>query len=689
MASDAEKTASAEVKAAARAEQDKIKEKTKADRETEALRNKAVKTSLKALDEEFKAYEKGEKAKIKETEKWARQREIIQTNSAKLAFKLAEQEVRAAEMAAKKSAEAREKWSRGMGSTVSSSLGSLGRTASVATSMAGGVLALGGGFSIADIMQKSFAANRTAALLVNAVTSGGKVPQEANVANILARAGGIAQQTGIDKNDLIGGSLAYARSARGGDFNGAMSNMAFFAKMSKVTGASINDIASAAGTLQSQNADLGKDPEAMRGMLLNAYAGTKNGTVSMADAAKQMGVLGSTRGFFQGDVARNQSVLMGLGQIGASGASKDEIGTIVKDFSMEIASKRMATSSAVGLGGRGTESLGVKFNKSGQMESPEQAIGAIFKATGGDLSKVGGIVGKKGLPIFTELAKSFQDAGGGDKGVAAVQNQIRGVTQSTMTEKDLDSQFNQSMNNPAEKFAKATQQVSEVIEAKLTPYLEAFADKLPAMMPKIEGAIDGIGKLADFFVDNPFTSIGAIVMAAVTKDIAAAAIGEAVKSSLSKAISGDGGSALGLAVAGGVAITAASAWIETGLANQKANSQKTAGDLTSAQNAMTDLAADPTNKDKQEAAKKVITQIKQDQLSIGKKDGFGAAASWLQSADDQKEESSRNKKLFLDLADSANKLQKALDKAAASADKTVSSPTAPNRKDPLSGGSKS
>ena len=603
MVTDAQKTADAEVKAEARAAVDRIKERTKAERETDSLRAKSTKSALKALDDELKAYEKAEKAKITQTQQWARQREIIQTNSAKLAWKLAEEEVKAAEMSARKSSDARERWARGIGSTAGNSLRSIGSTA---TMLGGSLMALGGGFSIADIVQKKFAAERSAALLVNAVTSGGQIPQGANVNAIMARAGSISMATGMDKSDIVGGALAYSRSARGGDFNGAMNNMAFFAKMSKVTGASINDIASSAGILQSQNAALGKDPEKMRQMLLNSYAQTKSGSVSMTDAAKQFGTLGSTRGFYSGDEGKTQMTLMGLGQIAASGGQSGDIGTYIKDLSIEAGSKRRAKGDFVGL-----EAMGVKYNKNGQMDSPEQMIGAVLKSTGGDQSKIQQIFGNRGSVLFGELGKSFRDAGGGDAGVSAVQSQIKGVTQSSMNSQELTQQFEQSMGNSAERFARATQTISNMIEGKLTPYLEAFANKLPELMPKIEAVIDAFGGLASAFMDHPIAGIGAIIVAKVGADIAAAQVGEAIKSIIAKSLGGGGaagagaGGGVGGAVVGlaAVGITAAAV-------------VKSVGDLKDDQSAGSNLAKDVRSG-------KVSATDAQKMLDSAKSGGFG------------------------------------------------------------------
>ena len=91
-----------------------------------------------------------------------------------------------------------------------------------ATSMVAGALTLGGGFAIADTIHKRLAAERSASLLVNQVTTGGVAPKGADVNSILNRASATSIATGMSKEELVGGALALlakseGRRLRGGD----------------------------------------------------------------------------------------------------------------------------------------------------------------------------------------------------------------------------------------------------------------------------------------------------------------------------------------------------------------------------------------------------------------------------------------------------------------------------------------
>ena len=534
MVTDAQKGADAEIKASQRASLEGIKERQKADKETDKLRTKGVKDALKAFDEELKAFVKAENSKEKAADKAANYRAMVQRNSAALAGRIAEQEVRDAESAEKKKQAARERFGRGIGG----SLSSLGGTA---MRLGGAAMALGGGFAISDIVQKKFEAEKNAAMFVNQVTTGGKAPEGANVAAVMKQAKATALKTGLETNDVVSGALAYSQKAKGGDFNGAMDNMEFFAKMAKVTGADIKDVAGAAGTLQSQNPELGKDPAAMRQMLLDVYAQGKQGSMSMVDVSKQIGVLASTRNAYQGSTADNQRKLLGLGQLAAPEGTVEEAGTFIKDLTLEA-----------GKHSKDLKKMGVKYNDRGQMESPEQMIDAVFKGTKGDQTKIEKLFGARGSALFRSLGQSYNGAGGGEAGITAVNKAMANVTGATMTNKDLDAQLEQSLSTPGEKFHKAVEQVSQIIEEKLTPYLEKFADKLPELIPEIEKAVDAVAGFAEWFLDNPIKGIGAVILASVVKDMAGAAIGKAIASAISAAGSAAGPIAI---AAGAVAIT--------------------------------------------------------------------------------------------------------------------------------------
>lgn len=585
-----------------------------------------------------RATEREAKARQRETERESRQREQIVRRSSEMAGRLAEQaanaevraqqkaareierieeqklrvRIRSSEMAgrlaareAQQEAAASERAGRrrgaAMGRYAGIGMSSVGSLVSGAGSIVGATLGLGGGYMIADSVRKEFAAEKTAALLVNAGTTGGVVP--GTVKEAMSAASAASLETGMSRNDLLTGALTYSKNARGGDFKGALGQMGFFAKMAEVTGTDINDIAQAAGTLQSQNKDL-NGPEGakkMQQLLLNTLAEAHAGSMGLPDAAKQFGILGATRAYYKGDETANQRTLIGLGQIARVAGDAGEAGTFVKDIATEAgaANRRFKKKTGRNL---------INFDeKTGQMDAPEKVVEQVLRNTGGNIHEIGELFGQRGSRLFGELAGVYQKAdtaaGGGAKGreagVAAAMAKVTEVTGATMTPGELEKQHRVIQDTPAKKFEMALNRVELVMQDRLAPFMGRFADKFPQWVPKIEKAIDAVAKFADWFISNPIQGIGAVILAAVAKDVGSAALGATIKSLIQHAFAGAGapppggggggggpmplGTKVGTAI--GVGLLAAEAQtylIDRDIANREATQRANATGSTSA-----------------------------------------------------------------------------------------------------------
>lgn len=426
-----------------------------------------------------------------------------------------------------------------------------GRAFGAIGSMAGAALTIGGGFAIADAVRGQFAAEKSAQQILNLATvgNGGQVPAGTTLKSIMAGASAAAIQTGMSKDEVLQGALSYAKGAKGGDIGGVMGNMGFLAKLSKTSGTSMSDLGAGMGVIQSQNPNA--TTEERQQLLLNAYAQAGAGSMSLVDAAKQLGTMGSTRGFYQGDAGKNQRTLFALGQLAVPGGTAAEAGTYIKDVGAEAMRHK-----------KDLVSFGVKFDKYGAMSSPEDMLAKAIGGTGGDLGKLEKIFGLRGMPLITQLQGGYVEAskkaGGGAAGraagEAAVRANIAGVASATMTGADLDKMFSSQMSSPAERFGVAMNRVTEIIQEKGAPYLERFADKLPAIVDRFSTIVDAGGKLASFLVDNPIKGVGALILASVTKDLAGMALGVAVKSMILSMMNGGaagGGLKGALGAAGG------------------------------------------------------------------------------------------------------------------------------------------
>ena len=210
-------------------------------------REKSAAAVARATEREAK---RGADAEIKEQERAAREIERLEKYKMAVRIRSSEMAGRAAAAEAQAEASARARTSSAIGSAASRGVG---RVFHGAAALGGMALGIGGGFAVADAVGRSFQAQKTAGLLINAVTAGGTPPPGATQANILGQASVVSKETGIDKAALLDATLSYARTAKGGDFHGAMANMGFFAKMSQGN-VSPADIAAAQARVASQAA---------------------------------------------------------------------------------------------------------------------------------------------------------------------------------------------------------------------------------------------------------------------------------------------------------------------------------------------------------------------------------------------------------------------------------------------------
>lgn len=549
MVATSEKGSRARAGVADKEARERIKVAQRADKEVEKAQRAATqeqeREAKRRADIVRRTSEMAGRDAVKAAREEAREIERIEEQKMRVRIRSSEMAGQAAARAAAESMRANEKAALQVTKYGKTWAGRIGSAASVLGATAG----LGGAFAAAGAIRGEMSDERKAALLVNQVTTGARPPAGADVKSILGQAGAVSKDTGTDRGDVVEAALTYAQNARRGDFKGAMGNMGFFAKMSKVTGVDMSELAGAAGTLQSQNADLG--PEQMQQMLLNAYSQSKQGSMSLADAVKTMGVTGSTRSSFSGDVTENQRQLLGFAQIAKSGGDAGEAGTFVKDIALEAekANKKFRKEKGSDL---------FKTDQYGRIASPESLVADVFKNTKGNIQEINSLFGARGGAMFRELENSYVGGAGKSNdvnaGVAAVVANMREVTGSTMSASDLDSQFQQTMSQPAEKFGSAMNQIEESLKEHLAPALETFAAKLsdPKVMSTIDTLITGVGKLADYFLQNPLAGIGQIVALAVTKDIASAAIGQGIKSLLTSILNGASGGAGGLGALGKV-----------------------------------------------------------------------------------------------------------------------------------------
>jgi ElaB/YqjD/DUF883 family membrane-anchored ribosome-binding protein len=378
--------------------------------------------------------------------------------------------------------------------------------------------------------------------------------------------------------------------------------------MSKTTGTDIGDLGTAAGILLTQNPKL--SGKAMQQMLLDMMAQGHAGSMSIIDVAGQAGMIGSARSMIGGDVATNQRKLLGLSQLVRPEVnSPEEAATSIRNTFLQVGKKKPRAALAA---------MGVEFNEAGQIASPEQMIETVLtKAhTGGsqlaNLGLISRIFEMRSGGIFRHLTSTYNEAGGGAQGLAAVRKEMSSVTQATTTPADLESQFEQLLATPAEKFNKALNEISETVAMRLEPILTKLADKLESNKDSIERFMKDLVDLGEWLVENPWQGLGAAVSLAITKELAGAAIGATVSNALKTAIGGSVASGLTIAAAS-IAITQVGMMVIDLLAAQDVKKQEAGiADAMGGLNQMSELSA------KTRAGKVTPEDIKKAEAEVNK-----------------------------------------------------------------------
>jgi hypothetical protein len=463
-----------------RSEQDRVKATDKAERARERIALRAEREQERLAKAEARAVAKGEQEKLREIERFARQRDRIQTRSAELAFKLADAEVRAEKRKQEEIRRIRERSDRTFGRTFTGGRGSsMGGRSEAGVGLIGGLLTMGSGFVAADAIHRKFSLEKQSSLLANAARGEG-----AQRGDIEARARAVSIKTGIDAAEIAGSMKAYFDKAS--DFQGAMENAPLFAKLAKASGADVGEVGKVAGMLRVQNPKL--SPDEMKNLLLGIVGQGKAGAVDFAELASSAPVITSTSGMYGGKQSDNQRKLLGLSQVAIRTAGDAaEAATTVSRFGQDVASNASKM-----------EAGGVKVrDEKGGLLDPAQIIANVLQQTKGDLGAAKHLgFGKESIKLLEAELPTFK-AGGKE----AVVKDIEKYEKAGYTPEELEKDFAEVMETSASKFEMATNKIALIVEERLAPYLDRFADKLPEILPAIALTVDAFAWMAETAID--------------------------------------------------------------------------------------------------------------------------------------------------------------------------------------------
>lgn len=434
-------------------------------------------------------------------------------------------------------------------------------TARNAASNIGGALRFGAGvagdfargagvnFDLSSLVGRRVALDKRARDLANSawVQSGDedqKVMRDPR--ELMALAQQVGDKTATDYEKALAGLQEFV--GKTGDLKTGELALERLAKLSRATGAELDDMVSAAGAVANALGDMGSKAEKADAIdeLMRSLAGQgKLGAVEIKDLASQFDKLGAAAGKFkfEGESDKDSRVrslkTMGvLAQIARAtgGAWNANVATNAVSGMVNT----LSTPARI----KAFKAQGIDPYKGGFLQDPISLIKASLVASKGNREEFKkmwmNVMGERAVGGFMQ---TFLDAGGasGDqekvtKALDKIDEQFKDIFKAEMTKGEVDKQFNRSMEGPeakAQLFQNQLEKIAGAMADKVLPNLERLG-------PQILKAVEAFASVTAWAAENP----GSAITLAIVGSIAKAAIGTAVGAAITSAIAGGAGAAI-------------------------------------------------------------------------------------------------------------------------------------------------
>lgn len=435
----------------------------------------------------------------------------------------------------------------------------------------GGSLARGFGvdLSMERGVSRAVQLEQSAIAITNAGNRGGSLGDaEARArqpGELQALARGIGNKYAFDPNEVLQGLSQY--QALTGDLATGQAGLKGLGELAAAFNVDLDKMIASAGQVGSAIGDVGKEfatPEekakAVLDVMKSLTAQGQEGAIEIGDMATQMAKLKAAGGRFEGNTADSIKRMGALAQLslqlggagGGGGAATSVMGfanTLAtptrrakfKQFGVDIMSK----------------------NDPGAFADPFEIIKRSLVASGGDVEKMkqmwANVIAERAV---TALSTTYRKAGGGDKGLEAVDAQFARFG-GTVTQGQIDENLSRRMGSKGAQ-AQVAQNEMDQVWADLT---QEVAPALKELVPVARDVAKAWAGMVTTVAKHPWGSLAAAIGLSITGAIAKAAIGEALKNQLLKLLAGSGagagggggggGGGKGMGILGGVAAVAA------------------------------------------------------------------------------------------------------------------------------------
>jgi len=438
----------------------------------------------------------------------------------------------------------------GVGTGITRSVG--GAALGVGRTVAG-LGALGGGFAAFGAVRNQMQVGAAASALANKAlgTPGETRTREQIRGDVIKQSRTLGASSGLGATGIIAALDKF--TAISGRLGMGQKLAPFMADIADATGADIGDVGRTAGQItQAMMARGMEEPEALKEtkeIMTSMMAQAKVGSIEFADLATNMGKVMSSTAAFDGNVSELATTMGAVAQLAIAGAasSPEEAMTAILRFRDDM------IKNAGRFQKQGVDVFADKEKT--RLKSPEQIMFDMLEKTGGSLPKVGKLFGIRAQKAVTPFQALYTAKGGGEAGLQAVKDLLENAKAAIpMSEVATSAAFRR--RDEDKQLAMVVEKFNAAVGSELLPVLTRLIPKFADLVPKIADATKAVAGMASWAVENPLKGIGAIILAKVTADIAAAQLGSAV----SKGV----GSLLQRAPMGSLAIASAAFAVTTG-----------------------------------------------------------------------------------------------------------------------------
>lgn len=486
------------------------------------------------------AIEKSEREKVRAAERTARVMASIRERSATMAGQYAAREADREIREAERVRAAKERFARSFAGNITGSIsGSMRGIVGVGRGIANSALQVGGGFSVADSVQREI---KLTGIAGNIAASGNADPdgKKWRTSEILSSARSSAGALSMDTEEMLGGIEAFKKLT--GNTGRAISLAPQMGRLAVATGTNMKDMMSNAGNIALSDPKMTND-DVMRLAMVQTKQGM-TGAVEMSDLAKYGGRLTAGASLFGGDRSKNIATMGAFAQLGRAE------GGAASAAEAALAAQRFATD--VQKHSKGLEKMGITVGDGkGGLRAADEIVKDMVTKSGGDVTKFNQFgLGERGVKVLTAVSNEYRAASGGTRqkgesdadyavrhkrGIAAVDATLGKFTEG-LSDADVEVSLKERLADADKQVTKVMNELRDAVGTQLLPEFLKLVPVLRDLTPMIADVLKEGTKFAESFAKNPIQGIGKIIAVKLAADIAGAGIGEAVKNALSTSV---------------------------------------------------------------------------------------------------------------------------------------------------------